>query len=80
MLRTDRDILADGHAEAARQQTRDAGEDDGMRVMGRRAGDAHDQAHVGDETVGGAEHGRAQDARAARLVGARWGGDEVLQA
>src|SRR5450759_3481233 len=80
VLRTDRDILADGHAEAARQKTRDAGEDDGMRVVRRRAGDAHDQAHVGDETVGGAEHGRAQDARAARLVRARWGGDEVLQA
>jgi hypothetical protein len=69
VLRTDRDILADGHAEATRKQTRDAREDDGVRVMGRRAGDAHDQAHVDDETVGGAKHGRAQHARAARLVG-----------
>jgi hypothetical protein len=30
VLRADGDVLADGHAEAARQQTRDAREDDGM--------------------------------------------------
>jgi len=30
VLRADGDVLADGHAEVARQRTRDAREDDGM--------------------------------------------------
>ena len=69
MLRTHGNVLAHGHAEAPRHETRDAGQDDGMGVTGRRTGDAHDQAHVGHEAVGCAKHGRAQDARTARLVG-----------
>ena len=69
VLRTHRDVLAYGHAEAPRHETSDAGQDDGMGVTGRRTGDAHDQAHVGHEAVGRSKHGLAQDALAARLVG-----------
>ena len=73
VLRTDRDVFADGHAEATCHETRDAGQYDSAGVPGRRTRDAHDQTHVGHEAVGCAKHGRAQHAGTAGLVGTRRG-------
>ena len=56
------DVFAGRHAERAREQPGDAGEEDEPRVCGRRAGHAHDQRQVADESVAHAEDDRAERA------------------
>ncbi len=69
-----REPLAERHRAGAGQEAGEAGDQD--LVVGQRgAGDAHDQAHVGDKAVVGAQHGRAQGVAAAGLMAALQLGD-----
>ena len=67
VLRTDRDVLADRHREGAREQARDARDDDGLVVRGG-ACDAHHERQVRDEAVAAAEDRRSQERRRPTLV------------
>jgi hypothetical protein len=67
VLRADRDVLADRHREGARQQARDARDDDGLVVRGG-ASDAHHEGQVRDEAVAAAEHRRSQERRRPTLM------------
>ena len=68
VLRPHGDVLAHGHREGAREQARDARDDDRLVVRGRTR-DAHHQRQVGDQAVAAAEDGRAQERGGAALVG-----------
>ena len=72
-----RDVLAHAHAERARDQARDASEDDDGRLRAC-AGNAHHQREVRDEAVVGPEDDRAQDGVERCLVGRRRVGERVL--
>ena len=69
-LASDRDVLADAHAERPRDESGHPGEDDHRLVrIGSR--DAHHQGQIGDEAVIRAEHDRSQDRVERRLVRGR---------
>ena len=71
-----RDVLARGHRERAREQARDPGQQDEVRLA-RGARDAHHQRQVGHQAVRDAEDDRPQRPGAGAPVPALGAGDRV---
>ena len=78
VLRAHRDVLPDRHREGAREESGDAGDDDGLVVRGG-ARDAHDERQIGDEAVTAAEDGRAQEGGRAAFVRRRRRGRDTCR-